>query len=509
MDDSRTLAADARPGGPERDESRRTVSPATSAMDSLPLVIDLDGALIKTDSLDETFLDVLRSDPRALLALPLRLFHGRMAVRAFLADRSPLDVEAWPVHEAFLDYVRREAEGGRSVVLATAGSRSIAEAMARRFSFISEVIAWDAGETLEGEAKARRLRERFPQGFIYAGDSAADLAVWEEAAEIVLVNAPTAVARRAGRMDAPVTRFPREPASPGAFRRAFRLHQWVKNALIFVPLVLGGRIADPLAWRAAFLGFIAFGCAASATYVINDLMDLPNDRRHWSKRARPFASGELSIRTGFLMAAAGLAAAGAIAASLGPTNAAMLGLYVAATLAYSFGLKSVPILDVFMLAGLFTLRLAFGVTLTQVRLSPWLLVFSMFIFLSLSMAKRHTEVLRMIERGLTASYGRGYVPSDAPLTLGIGLASMLGATLLFIIYLIDVAFPQGFYASPICLWAIPGVLFLFLGRIWLICQRGQLRDDPVVFVLKDRLSMVLCGLIGLSFSAAVVGLRWV
>jgi 4-hydroxybenzoate polyprenyltransferase len=323
------------------------------------------------------------------------------------------------------------------------------------------------------------------------------------------VNAAPAVARRAAAMRAPLAQFPRERASPRVFSRALRLHQWVKNALIFVPLVLGGKIADPLAWRAAILGFIAFGCAASATYVINDLMDLPNDRRHWSKRVRPFASGRLSIRTGLMMATAGLAAAFAIAASLGLTNVAMLGLYVAATLAYSFGLKSVPILDVFTLAGLFTLRLAFGVTLTQVRLSPWLLVFSMFIFLSLSMAKRHTEVLRMIERGLTRSYGRGYVAADAPLTLGIGLASMLGATLLFIIYLIDVAFPQGFYASPMWLWAIPGVLFLFLGRIWLICQRGQLRDDPVAFVLKDRVSLALCGLIGLSFAAAVFGLRWV
>ena len=504
MDDSRTLAADARPGGPERDESRRTVSPATSAMDSLPLVIDLDGALIKTDSLDETFLDVLRSDPRALLALPLRLFHGRMAVRAFLADRSPLDVEAWPVHEAFLDYVRREAEGGRSVVLATAGSRSIAEAMARRFSFISEVIAWDAGETLEGEAKARRLRERFPQGFIYAGDSAADLAVWEEAAEIVLVNAPTAVARRAGRMDAPVTRFPREPASPGAFRRAFRLHQWVKNALIFVPLVLGGRIADPLAWRAAFLGFIAFGCAASATYVINDLMDLPNDRRHWSKRARPFASGELSIRTGFLMAAAGLAAAGAIAASLGPTNAAMLGLYVAATLAYSFGLKSVPILDVFMLAGLFTLRLAFGVTLTQVRLSPWLLVFSMFIFLSLSAAKRQTEITRMVAHGLRETPGRGYHAEDGPLVLTIGVGAMLATVLVMVIYLIADAFPESFYKHSAFLWGFPIVIFLWLARIWLLCHRGQLNDDPVAFALKDRASLFYGAIMVVLFGVALL-----
>ena len=184
---------------------------------------------------------------------------------------------------------------------------------------------------------------------------------------------------------------------------------------------------------------------------------------------------------------------------------AALWLYLCVSLSYSFYLKRVPILDVFLLASLFTLRLGFGIVLTGVELSPWLLVFSMFVFLSLSTAKRHTEILRTAERGKAAVPGRGYSEQDAPLTLGIGLAAMLGAVIIVILYLIEDAFPRGFYANPGFLWAVPILLFLFLGRIWLLCQRGELNDDPVAFALKDKQSLACGGLMGLAFVAAAVG----
>ena len=248
-------------------------------------------------------------------------------------------------------------------------------------------------------------------------------------------------------------------------RRSLRLHQWAKNALLFVPLVLGGKTLDIGAWMIALFGFVALGFVASATYVINDLWDLSSDRRHWSKRYRPLASGDLSIREGLSLAGCGLAAELVAAASIGSPAVAVLALYLAGTLSYSSGLKRVPILDVFILAALFTLRLGFGIVLADVKISPWLLVFSMFVFGSLSMAKRHTEVLRLAEHGLNSTAGRGYRLSDAPLTLGLGLASMLGAIFIMVLYLIEDAFPRGFYSSPAFLWAVPAILFLFLGRI--------------------------------------------
>ncbi len=476
----------------------------TEALD-VPLVVDLDGTLLATDVLQEALLDVTRTNPCALWRLPFIAFSGRAAVTEYLAASSKIDVETWPAREDLVSLMREQATAGRRIVLVTSASRQIGEAVARRFGFISEVIAADADCDMTGEARAERLCRAFPGGFIYAGSSADDLPVWQHSRESVLVDTPGRVADRARLIREPVAEFAQNPSVLRPLLRSLRLHQWAKNALVLVPLILGGKATDPAAWIAGALGFLALGLAASATYIINDLWDLPNDRRHWSKRTRPLASGALSIGSGLSIAATLLLAAFALAAWLGPTPLAVLGIYVAMTLSYSFALKRVPMLDVFMLASLFTIRLGLGIALTDVRLSPWLMVFSMFVFLSLSMAKRHTEVLRMTEHGHSTIRGRGYVAGDAPLTLGCGLASMFSAVFILILYLIEDAFPQDFYARPALLWLAPAILFLFLGRIWLLCQRGQLHDDPVAFALKDRASLALGAVMAVAVVLAVVG----
>ena len=285
--------------------------------------------------------------------------------------------------------------------------------------------------------------------------------------------------------------------------RSLRLYQWPKNALVFVPLVLGGKSADAHAWHIALVGFVALGLAASATYLINDLCDLEDDRKHWSKRNRPLAHGDLSIRAALLMAAVAGGASAALAVALGPRAMVGIAVYMAITLSYSLALKRLPILDVLVLAALFTLRLGLGIALTDVRLSPWLLTFSMFAFLSLSLAKRYTEIVSGAKLGGTATPGRGYLSVDAPLVLGLGTTSALCAVLIMILYLIEDAFPQAFYASPAWLWFLPAIMFLFFGRIWLVAQRGQLHDDPVVFVLKDASSLLLGALAGIAFAAAL------
>jgi 4-hydroxybenzoate polyprenyltransferase len=220
------------------------------------------------------------------------------------------------------------------------------------------------------------------------------------------------------------------------------------------------------------------------------------------------ASGELSVSTAILLAATALVIGFGLSVYIGLAAVGMLAIYLAGTLSYSFFCRSIPILDVLVLAGLFTLRLGFGIVLTDVKFSPWLLVFSMFVFLSLSMAKRHTEVLRLAERGQEAIPGRGYIADDAPLMLGLGLGSSLAAILIGILYLVEDAFPRGFYASPAFLWLMPAILFLFLGRIWLLCHRGKLHDDPVAFALNDRTSQFLGLLMGLTFAAALIRVPW-
>lgn len=287
-------------------------------------------------------------------------------------------------------------------------------------------------------------------------------------------------------------------------RRTLRLHQWAKNGLIFVPLVLGGKGGQSAAWLNALAGFLALGFAASATYIINDLRDLPDDRRHRSKRTRPLANGDLSIRSGLLLAIAGLVIGFSLAAYLGLSAVTMLALYVTLSLSYSFYWKRIPILDAFVLASLFTLRLGIGIVLTEVKLSLWLLVFSMFIFLSLAMAKRYTEVLSLTGSGSMTIPGRSYVSNDGPLILALGTGAAMAAVLVMILYLIEDAYPRQFYANPAFLWALPAILFLFLGRVWLLSERQQLHDDPVAFALKDRVSLLLGLLMSLTLAAALV-----
>ena len=289
-----------------------------------PLVVDLDGTLIKTNSLDETFLDALRRDPLSIWKVPFKLAFGRAKLKAFLASKSRLEVDTWPVRCDLLEYVKQQSELGRRIILATAADKKIADAIATQYPFITEVIASDGTLNLKGDAKAKCLRERFPGGFIYAGDSASDIAIWREAKGSILVDASNRVTKQVRRFMEPLAVFSNQRGIRSVLRRSLRLHQWAKNALLFVPLVLGGKALDGGAWIAAMTGFVAIGLAASATYVINDLLDLSSDRRHWSKRHRPLASGELSIREGLFLAAFGLAGGFAIAASIGYEAAIML-----------------------------------------------------------------------------------------------------------------------------------------------------------------------------------------
>ena len=282
-----------------------------------------------------------------------------------------------------------------------------------------------------------------------------------------------------------------------------RLHQWAKNVLIFVPLILGGKSGSSAAWWMALIGFLAMGFAASAAYIANDIRDIPHDREHRSKRARPLASGQLSVTGGITLAVVCAAIGFALAAYAGPNAAIILALYIVMSLSYSFYCKLIPILDAFVLASLFTLRLVMGIALTDVRLSVWLLIFSMFTFLSLSLAKRHTEVLSVTDGGSVAIAGRGYVRSDAPLILAIGVSAAMASVMVMILYLIQDAYPRDFYAHPGCLWALPALLFLFLGRIWLLSERRELHDDPVAFAVKDRVSLLLGALTVLALAAAL------
>lgn len=290
--------------------------------------------------------------------------------------------------------------------------------------------------------------------------------------------------------------------------RALRLHQWTKNLLVFVPILLSGRLHDLSALSTTTVAFLAVGMIASGSYLINDVRDLADDRAHWAKRHRPLASGRLSIGLAIL-AASLLIASGLTAAALASARVAnFLCLYLVLTLAYTFGLKRIPLLDGFVLATLFTLRLAIGIVAADVRASPWLLAFSMFMFTSLSYARRHAELAQAAERGQNQISGRGYRTVDAPLVLAMGVGAGIGATLIAVLYIIDDAYVQTFYGNRIALWALPPVLFLFVARIWLKCQRNEMQEHPLDFTLKDPAGLTLAGLALVLFMLAWLGPPW-
>lgn len=476
---------------------------------TLPLVLDVDGTLLSTDLLHETAITYLKANPLGVFLLFWWLLQGKAVLKRKLAERVTLDVDTLPVNEALVDYARAAHEKGRLVCLATASDHLLATKLAQRFEFISVVIASDGQKNLKGAAKAAALTERFPEGFAYAGDSQADLEVWAKASAILVVGATPSVARRAQALGKPVELdIPRATLGLRGWAKALRVHQWSKNVLVFVPLVLAGFFGDPAAWMKAGMAFLALGLIASATYLINDMWDIEDDRRHWAKRNRALASGKMAIHHAALVVPLALVAGIALGAFSGLATLAVLAAYLLLTLGYSFAFKRKPVLDAFTLAVLFTLRLVLGIVAVNAAPSPWLLVFSMFLFTSLSFAKRQTEVLRLAGKDQTFAGklpGRGYFIADAPFILAMGVANGMASIIIMVLYLTQDAMRVNFYGNPHWLWGIPAFLFLWLSRIWMLCQRGELHDDPVVFAMRDPKSLMLCAGVGLSFGLAWIG----
>ena len=331
------------------------------------------------------------------------------------------------------------------------------------------------------------------------------MAVWRKAASIGVAGASRAVAASARRLDKPVEiELDTGSTSLRAWRKGLRLHQWSKNILVFVPLVLAHELTDVWAWAKVLTGFLCMGIMASATYLVNDLADLSSDRRHRSKQFRPLASGALPIRSALLVIGPMIVVSLGVMAWLSPAAALCLVVYAGFTLSYSLRLKRVAMLDITILGLLYTIRLIMGQILAAAPGSTWLLTFSMFFFCSMALTKRHSEIEVASASGLTELRGRGYRVKDAPLTLSMGVAFSAASILIVVLYLTGEAFPSGLYRHPHRLWVVPILLHLWLARVWLLAHRGEMNDDPVAFALRDRFSILLGVVLGATFVAAVI-----
>ncbi|WP_417482289.1 UbiA family prenyltransferase [Maricaulis sp.] len=472
---------------------------------SIPLAVDLDETLLLVDTSVEAIVDAALHRPLDfLLALPT-LAKGRPAFKQAMFDIAELDVEALPERADLVEYLWQQHSAGRVIILVTATTQPVAEAVAARFgNLFSAVYGTRDGVNLKGENKAAFLTRTCPGGFVYVGDSRADLKVWARASGMAFAGASNDVVRAAQRNGQPVEAvFANKPRGIGAWIEALRIGQWVKNVLIFVPVLLSGLYLVPEAWVQSVLGFLLLGIAASGTYLINDLVDLPADRRHRTKRARPFAAGRLNPALGLVVAPALILTALLCSFLLAPLFSIALLVYLTGSLVYSFGLKRVVMLDTVTIASLFTLRIALGAFAVGAALSEWLMVFSVFFFLSLALAKRHAEILHA--RPGERVRGRGYRAEDAPLTLAFGVASGTAAIVILFLYLIEDAFPSGFYSQPGLLWLAPVLMALWIMRIWTLAHRAELEDDPVSFSVRDRTSLLLAGALAASFALAVLG----
>lgn len=468
---------------------------------SLPLVVDLDGTLLRSDLLLETGMAFVRHQPMSLLKPFAWLLKGKAALKEGLANATHLDVTTLPYDPELIALIEAERKQGRSVVLATASHHSLAERIADHLKLFDRVLASDSDVNLSSHKKRDLLVKLYGEkGFDYIGNSLDDISVWKSAREAYVVNPESGVERRAFAQGNVKQVIKSNPSGLDQWMKALRLHQWMKNALIFVPLLAAHQITNPLLVWQGILAFLLFGLCASSVYLLNDLLDLADDRHHISKRNRPFAAGNLSIRSGLIVFPGLLVAAFAGALLLLPGEfAGVLAAYYVLTLAYSLSLKRHMAIDVISLALLYTLRIIAGAAATSLELTFWILAFSMFIFLSLALVKRYAELRDARKKGHTEkTRGRGYYPDDLEMISSLGASSGYLAVMVLALYIHDQATNE-LYSHPQVIWLACPLLLFWITRIWMLTHRGQMHDDPVVFAARDRISLVVGALFALVF----------
>lgn len=456
-----------------------------------PLCVDLDGTLAKVDTLYDTLLLMARRDPAALLRIPQWLAAGKANLKAQMTRTVELDVARLPYNQPLLDYLKAQHEVGRPIYLATGADAELAHRVAAHLGIFSGILASDGNRNLTGKKKLAQFRQHFQGGeFDYIGNAIPDADLLAASVEPKLANPSFAlrtVLRARGIRVAECFRD-RAPA-PRSVLRAMRVHQWAKNFLVLLPFILGHKWQLEAA-RSAVIAFICFCFCASATYLINDLLDIENDRHHPRKRFRPFAAGDLPVWAGLALSVALIAMAAACLFFLPWQFTVLLGVYFATTVAYSVWLKSLVLIDVIALSGLYTLRLLAGGAATSTPISHWLAGFLIFLFFSLAIVKRYAELQNTLREGLALTSGRGYRLSDIDQMRSFGTASAFAAVVVFANYIsgFDVAV---LYRKPGMLWLIMPLLILWLCRVWLLASRGELNEDPVSFAITDRMSLVI------------------
>ena len=477
--------------------SDRTLLPA--------LCVDLDGTLVKSDTLVDSTLALARYHPELLLRIPGWLLEGKAALKRHITSAVSLDVAHLPYNRELLQFLEQQHSTGQAIYLTTAADSALAERVAAHLGLFDGVLASDGELNLAGQNKLAAFRKTFGDNFCYIGNALADLPLLQNCQHPMVAN-PTAGLRAALNKAhiTPVRTFTEKASTFKSWLKAIRLHQWAKNVLIFLPVLLAHAL-DLGLLVASVMAFFSFGLCASATYIVNDLLDLEVDRQHPRKRRRPFASGDLSAIAGvgviilFLLASVSIALAlPHVLARISPAHAlgrpyhflTWLAIYAITTLAYSLRLKRMVLVDVIVLSGLYTIRILAGSAATGIEASAWLGSFSIFFFLSLAFVKRFSELENLRERGGATAKGRGYHVSDVEQLRSFGSASGYVSVAVLTLYISNLDAAH-LYSHTKRLWLLIPVLLLWISRLWMLASRGRLDEDPVVYAITDKRSLLL------------------
>ncbi len=479
------------------------LTPPDGTTDTTPLIVDVDGTLIRSDLLFEASLQLVGSQPWNSWKLVAWLTGGKASLKKTLAETADPHIATIPLRAETVAAIEDARAAGRPVWLASASDERWVEQIAERIGGVDGVMGSDGVTNLSGSKKASALVERFgPKGFDYIGDHMVDIPIWEAARRPIVIAQTGRLERVVKRRfpDAVIIARPRTPTR--AYFKSMRPYQWTKNALVFLPAIAGHSVGDIAVLMAAVMAFFAFSFAASSAYIINDLLDLPGDRDHHRKCKRPFAAADISIPSGIVMAIGLMALAISIACLLPLEFLGILICYVLATLGYSLVLKRHMLIDVITLGGLYTVRVLGGIAATGEEKSKWLLMFCLFFFLSLAIVKRCSELVARRDAGKSAPPGRGYAINDLAMLLPLGAAAGYASVMVVMLYLSS---PQilSLYTHPLRMWLICPLMIYWISRALMLSNRGEMHDDPIIFALTDKVSWLTGAVAAVIIAVAI------
>lgn len=459
---------------------------------AIPLAVDLDGTLIATDLLWEGLFALLKKNPLYLFLVPFWLAGGPARLKQAIAARIDIDPAALPYRQNLVERLRADQAEGRRIVLATGTPRKFAEAIAAHLGIFDAVLATDGLANLTSQRKRAALVAAYGDGgFDYAGNSRHDVAVFDAARAAIVVAPDRSAARWQAAHGCDIIPGPKRTFK--SVLKMLRVHQWCKNTLIAVPMVLSHEYFNATMILQCVLAFISFSAVASAIYIVNDFFDLALDRQHPTKRNRPFASGVLSIPFGLVSIGVLLAVGIGAGLLVSWPFVGVLAGYIVITTAYSLALKRMLLIDVLTLAGLYTVRVIAGAAATGVGISFWLLAFSMFFFLSLALVKRYVELDSPSLMPGERIAGRGYRCEDRDVVAQAGMASAFSSALVLALYMNSEAVRE-LYPHPWVVWPLPPIVLYLTMRVWVLGRRGEMHDDPVVFIISDWRSQIVIAL---------------